>query len=524
MAKMAKMGDYTLRDIDIDSLVSSIGYSTQAGSDALTERLRNPITDVPEILRRQEELRTVRQKCRTHTSEITQLLTDLHTSEEDTLSVANAASDSRLKEYYTQILWSKDSFFGFLNHFGILTEGMVLLRTIVLPGISLILPALICVSPFILYAYMGKDMSVSAYIKLLLQSMKKAVPSVLGAPRFQGKGDAFEMGEQIVHICVSFAMLLVNIWNQISSALHMRTIVSDMRRRAASTRTFAEATRRLSEILESTCPEIGWTKEAMGLFGTAWMNPESIHRIRKHAGHLDMLTSLAMQKRICFPSVDEKLHLKDLYHPGITPDRRMYNTVTLGGEKRNHVLLTGPNRGGKSTLLKSLGTAVLMSQTVGIVYARVARMPVFQTIITALNPSDSIGKLSLFEAEIEFAKSVCASMDGGCPMFLMMDEIFHGTNAHDGVEASQIFLDRLYASSTQIYSVISTHYMELPHTYGKKDAQTLCMDASVDPTNPDRLQYSYKLIDGINRYSSVREILVERGLITKKTTKATDKE
>jgi hypothetical protein len=50
------------------------------------------------------------------------------------------------------------------------------------------------------------------------------------------------------------------------------------------------------------------------------------------------------------------------------------------------------------------------------------------------------------------------------------------------------------------------------------------MDATIDPTNPDRLMYSYKLMEGINKYSSVREILMERGLITKKTTKASEKE
>ena len=526
---MVHLGDNTLRDVDIDSLVKSVGYSTTAGADALTRRLRTPISDVPELLNRQKELRMIRHKCRTHQAEISQILLDLHTYEEDTVSIGNASSDSRLKEYYNQILWSQDSFFGFLNYASILTESIILLRTIVLPGMSLLLPLLILLSPLLFYIYMGKDMSMSSYLNLLLNSIKKTVPSVLGAPKFQGKGHAFEMGEQIVHICVSFAMLVVNVWNQISSAIHMRKIVTDMRRRATSAIKFTEATKRLSCILELDNPCSTLSNVTMGLFGTAWMNPDSIHSILKHAGHLDMLTSLAMQKRICFPSYTEDntahMYLKDIYHPGITTGR-MYNTLTMDEKRKTHVLLTGPNRGGKSTLLKSLCTAVLMSQTVGIIFARTARMPIFKTIITALNPSDSIGKMSLFEAEIEFAKDVRTRIAGGCPMFLMMDEIFHGTNAHDGVEASQIFLDSIYTHplSSSIYSVISTHYMELPNIYGDSLSQNLCMDASVDPNNPDKLIYSYKLMDGINKYSSVREILFERGLITKKTPGTSDKE
>ena len=95
----------------------------------------------------------------------------------------------------------------------------------------------------------------------------------------------------------------------------------------------------------------------------------------------------------------------------------------------------------------------------------------------------------------------------------MMDEIFHGTNAHDGVEASQVFLDDLYRSGPNVFSVVSTHYMDLPARYGGSLAQNLCMNATIDPADPDRLIYSYHLTPGVNRYSSVREILRERGLL-----------
>jgi DNA mismatch repair ATPase MutS len=160
-----------------------------------------------------------------------------------------------------------------------------------------------------------------------------------------------------------------------------------------------------------------------------------------------------------------------------------------------------------------------MAQTVGIVFARSATLPVFQNIITALAPQDVIGKLSLFEAEIEFAKEVIALLaNTKGPTFLMMDEIFHGTNAHDGVEASQVFLDRLYATPRSVFSIVSTHYMDLPARYGslskegQAKTQNLCMDASVDPKDPDRLVYTYRVIEGVNKYSSVKEILQERGL------------
>ena len=210
------------------------------------------------------------------------------------------------------------------------------------------------------------------------------------------------------------------------------------------------------------------------------------------------------------------MEIVDIYHPGLEAKQRVYNTIAMDG--RTHVLLTGPNRGGKSTLLKGLGAAVLMHQTLGVVFARKACMPVFGSIVTALNPTDTLGALSLFEAEIEFAKDVKTTIMGATqPVFLMMDEIFHGTNAHDGVEASQVFLDQLYGElrneGASVFSIVSTHYMDLPKRYGEKHTLNLCMDAHVDPTDPDRLIYSYRLIPGVNQYSSVREILRERGLL-----------
>jgi DNA mismatch repair ATPase MutS len=293
-----------------------------------------------------------------------------------------------------------------------------------------------------------------------------------------------------------------------------------MRRRAAAVRAFSDATQELGALLGESVSVNPWSDGDMGLFGDAWNAPDRVRTLLAQAGELDMLAAVALQKRVCFVAYDSSgstLSIKDLYHPG-TGEKRVYNSVSLDAENRRHVLLTGPNRGGKSTVLKSLGAAVLMSQTLGVVFGKKATMPVFEHIITALSPSDVIGKLSLFEAEIEFAKGVKATIAAAeGPVFLMMDEIFHGTNAHDGVEASQVFLDELYAGSKEpVFSVVSTHYMDLPGRYGETKTQNLCMDASVDPADEDRLVYTYRLKAGVNKFSSVREILRERGLLNTK--------
>jgi energy-coupling factor transporter ATP-binding protein EcfA2 len=518
------IGPTLLRDIDVEGLAKSMETYTEAGAAALKARLSQPISDSEEIAERQNQLRGIRSLAKTtdQRQAIAGFRKTLKETEADVRTVGACNTDTRHAEYYTQILWASDSQWAWMNHLGWLNELIVLFRTILLPGLSVVLPLFVFLAPLIFFNVMTKEpLTFDKYLTLLQTSLKKAMPPVLGAPRFAGTGGILEFGEQFFHIGVSVAMFGASIWSQVSAALSMRAVVADMRRRSNAVLAFSKATAGLAAALGQPLPAIQWSEGELGVFGDAWNQPARIQDLLAAAGNLDMLAAVALAKRTCFPNLpkagpkaDNALELTDLYHPGLQEDKRIYNSLTLDATTKQHVMLTGPNRGGKSTLLKAVGAAVLMAQTVGVVFAKKAALPIFENIITALSPQDVMGSLSLFEAEIEFAKDVKARLAvAKGPTFLMMDEIFHGTNAHDGVEASQVFLDGLYESKASVFSIVSTHYMDLPKRYGSSKTQNLCMDASVDPNDSDRLIYTYRLKAGVNGFSSVREILRERGLL-----------
>lgn len=513
------LGAHVLRDLDVESLAATFRTRTDAGATAIAERLSAPVSDKQELTKRQSELRGIRLRYKQHATDIEAARTELHECEESVRSVATAATDKRHSEYYNQILWAPGSWLSRFNPMGWLVEIMVLFRTILLPGMAVIMPLLLLVAPLILFKFVLKrDITFADYTTTLKQSLQKAMPSVLGKPRFAGRGGPLEAGEQFMHVGATVAMFTASVWNQVSAAISMRRVVSDMRERAAAVRRFTDATQRLGDLIGIPTQVPSWGAGDMALFGEAWNSPSSVTDLLKQAGALDMLVAVAAHKRISFVRWNTDINLVDLYHPG-TGAKRVYNSVQMGGGQKAHVLLTGPNRGGKSTLLKSVGAAILMSQSFGVAFARKATLPVFSEIITALNPVDVLGRLSLFESEIEFAKDVRTRIQAATgPVFLMMDEIFHGTNAHDGVEAATIFLDDLYATTGEpVFSVISTHYMALPERYGASTVQNLCMDAAVDPADSDRLIYTYRVRAGVNGLSSVREILRERGLYPGKT-------
>jgi hypothetical protein len=521
----------SLRDLDVSGLVAAFATRTESGRAALSARLEVPLTDEKAVAQRRAEIRGIRGRCKdaATTARITAARNVLAETEADCLSMADAATDTRHTEYYNQILWGANSWFAWLNRLGWVNEAVIFFRTVLLPGTAMLMPVIIFLAPLVLTHLLADKgsppLTFGRYVELVTGAFKKMMPAGLGRPRFAGQGGLAEIGEQMVHLGVAGAMFVASIWNQVSAAVSMRRVAADMRRRAASVRRATEAVRDLAAALGvdvETTKAPAWGTADLGVFGEAWNEPERVRRLLADAGYLDMLAAVALAKRTCFARTGAALRLKDLYHPALPAGERILNSIEMdptdvSGGARSHVLLTGPNRGGKSTFLKALGAAILLNQTLGVVFARRAELPVFGSIVTALSPADRLGEMSLFEAEIEFAKGVRETIRSATqPVFLMMDEIFHGTNAHDGVEASQVFLDELYGGggAASVFSVVSTHYMDLPSRYGEKQTQNLCMDASVDPADPDRLIYTYRLCPGVNRFSSVREILRERGLLS----------
>ncbi len=225
-------------------------------------------------------------------------------------------------------------------------------------------------------------------------------------------------------------------------------------------------------------------------------------------GHVDALCAIAAREDICFPRIsngtDTVLKIRDVCHPLLSPC--VSNSIVLGASAPQHAILTGPNRGGKSSFLKSVGLAVVCAQTWGFAWARSMVWSPFERICTALNSVGVLGVGSTFEAEIDYARSVLEAQGGRT--FVLMDEIFHSTNAHDGVEASKLFLSQLYDRSTAV-SLIATHYDALPKLY---NARVVPLMMVADDGADGHLLYTYRVAHGISAKSSVLEICKERGL------------
>jgi len=126
-----------------------------------------------------------------------------------------------------------------------------------------------------------------------------------------------------------------------------------------------------------------------------------------------------------------------LGHPLLSAKRCVRNDLRLGGELRV-LVVSGSNMSGKSTLLRSVGTNVLLAQAGAPVCAQRLRLsPLLLGAAIRIQDSLEAGS-SRFYAEITRIGRLVKRASGGLPLLFLLDEILAGTNSHDrriGAEA-----------------------------------------------------------------------------------------
>jgi len=524
--------DNVRTDLELDSLSRHIPFQLTWGSEAFQDGLvDSKELTIASIKQRQLPLLGLRAEELSRKS----ILADLKDLAPHTAVVDDCLEqkDERITESIEQILWPSDSVVAPLNTNSFVLNAILFLKTILAPGLSIVTPLLAILLPFIL-AYMtpgaNRDsMAIMAQVKEVLRS-QVMIPSSISSKASQSR-----FGSIVEMFFIGFALLVfvAGLWSQITAAIHLRSIWFDVvergqaildairiaKRTLERLQGFADkakrAVRQLIEegeaALEACAPYANYDGGAA--YGAVWNDPEPLLKVRDWLSLVDVLATLSDQPGVCFPltSKETVLTIRGVHHPAV-PNciRNDYSSNnSRSSNNSNHTLLTGPNRGGKSTFCKSIGLAIVTAQTWGFAYADSMTWSPFAVVLTALEPCGKLGYCSTFEAEIEFAKSVLQTK--GVPAFVMMDEIFHSTNAHDGVAASRVFLSQLYEKPDTI-SIVSTHYAELTTIFDKKvSAKQLVASQTEDGA----LVYTYKVGPGVSSLSSVMEILEERGLRVK---------
>jgi DNA mismatch repair ATPase MutS len=215
---------------------------------------------------------------------------------------------------------------------------------------------------------------------------------------------------------------------------------------------------------------------------------------------LDAWYSMAVAVKtfnLSFPEFIEQetplVEAKGLYHI-LIPKPVAYDLQM--NPEHNFLFLTGANMAGKSTLIKSVGSAVFLAHIGMGVPAQHMRLTLFDGLLSNINVVDNIAKgESFFFNEVQRIKNTIEKINNGKKWLVLIDELFKGTNVQDAMKCSLTVIKGLIKIKNSLF-ILSTHLYEIGDEL--KNYPNISFRYFETTVTDEQLKFSYQLKEGIS--------------------------
>jgi MutS domain V len=436
---------------------------------------------------------------------------------------------------------------------------------IVSPLISLLVPILFLVFPFLILKVQGTPITFEVYIQVLQEIAKN---------HFIGKaivGIRSMSVDKLIYVVLMFGLYLMQIYQNVMVCrrfydntqqlnrhlLNLRkyvehscrsmTIFEQLHGTKKTYRKFLEETHKhvnqltqLKDILEVVSPfqmnlqKVGELGTMLQLYYTVHRNKdfqESLQYSIGFEGYMDNLRGVSrhvLAGNVSMALFDQdhedvsgsNTDFKDQYYPPLllrNPENDVggcsnivKNTVCMD----KNMILTGPNASGKTTLLKTTAMNVIFTQQLGCgFYSNGYLTEPYTHIHSYLNIPDTSERDSLFQAEARRCKEIIDIISGSTEVsndiksrhFCIFDELYSGTNPKEASKAAYAFLKYL-STYPNVDFILTTHYISVCRKF-RKDMYVRNHQMSVDLHKGGGIKYLYRVRRGISKVEGAVRIL-----------------
>ncbi len=511
-----------LQDSRMENMPNFLNIKTVAAKDAFTDGLKKWSSN-PVIL--QKRTATVKQ-LRQHlgADAIKRIIDGFNTIAEHELTLRSfwEPPSAMEEEGFSQLLF-RGEYTKPLNQLPSFLNIWATLKIFIFPAMSISTPLLTFIAPFILVKFVMKlPMSFKQYFKIaqsmyLGGGMSKLFSHVPEMPSLPvSLSDQARVWLQSGWLIISTIQAIIQ---PINGAKHTHKLQSLIFEKAEAIRAYVKAVQSIRKEFETIgirtsriCIPADILEDNARLVAFALENPAILKVLDRAVGHHELWFRFANCSEIStvqwLTASQPYIAFKGFCDIGISAEKQCKFNIILGSKiNSSHALLTGPNRGGKSTVLRAVLRNLLLAHCFGVGIGNKVVLTPFDWIQSCLRLEDLPGRASLFEREVAFAAASLARPVGSRG-FVFVDELFHSTNPPDAAAASAHYLRQLWACPS-VLSIISTHVFELVEE-APANIQRLCCPAQL--RGDGSVNYSYGLARGICKVSSVNEILREQGM------------